>query len=79
MDLLPEDIKEKYFVEQITMHYLKEISPHSKVDLYYGQQVQIALREHRREVAVPAAEKRCLQRNVRQNREEGSSSLQWKS
>lgn len=37
MDLLPEDIKEKYFVEQITMHYLKEISPHSKVDLYYGQ------------------------------------------
>lgn len=37
MDLLPDEIKEKYFVEQMTMHYLKEIPPHSKVDLYYGQ------------------------------------------
>lgn len=37
MDLIPDEIKGKYFIEQMTMHYLKEIPPHSKVDLYYGQ------------------------------------------
>ena len=38
MDLLPQNVLEKYFIGEMTMHYQKEIAPESIVDLYYGQE-----------------------------------------
>ena len=38
MDLIPQEVLEKYFIGEMTMHYLKEIAPKSRVDLYYGQE-----------------------------------------
>ena len=37
MDLIPQEVLEKYFIGEMTMHYQKEI-PESNVDLYYGQE-----------------------------------------
>ena len=38
MDLIPQEVLEKYFIGEMTMHYQKEIAPNSVVDLYYGQE-----------------------------------------
>lgn len=38
MDLLPQEKKQDFFIDEMTMHYLKEIAPKSRVDLYYGQE-----------------------------------------
>ena len=38
MDLLPQNVLEKCFIGEMTMHYQKEIAPESIVDLYYGQE-----------------------------------------
>ena len=38
MDFLPQNVLEKYFIGEMTMHYQKEIAPESIVDLYYGQE-----------------------------------------
>lgn len=35
---LPQNVLEKYFIGEMTMHYQKEIAPESIVDLYYGQE-----------------------------------------
>ena len=34
MDLLPQEKKQDFFIDEMTMHYLKEIAPKSRVDLY---------------------------------------------
>ena len=38
MDLLPQEKKQDFFIDEMTMHYLKEIAPKRRVDLYYGQE-----------------------------------------
>ena len=38
MDLLPQEKKQDFFIDEMTMHYLKEIAPKSRVDLNYGQE-----------------------------------------
>lgn len=38
MDLIHQEVLEKYFIGEMTMHYQKEIAPESNVDLYYGQE-----------------------------------------
>lgn len=37
LDLLPYEVHRDYFIEQLSMHFKKEIVPLSQVDLYYGQ------------------------------------------
>lgn len=37
LDLLPYEKHQQYYIEQLSMHFKKEIAPLTTVDLYYGQ------------------------------------------
>ena len=38
LDLLPYSLHQQYYIEQLSMHYKKEMAPLTMVELYYGQQ-----------------------------------------
>ena len=38
LDLLHYSLHQQYYIEQLSMHYKKEIAPLTMVELYYGQQ-----------------------------------------
>ena len=37
LDFIPYELHREYFIEQLSMHFKKEIAPLTMVDIYYGQ------------------------------------------
>lgn len=49
LDLVDYSLFQDHFIQEVSMHYKKELPPHSEVDLYYGRKdnaIHIVMKQH---------------------------------